>query len=102
MNIIGNMFKLKFLKGLLISLFICLLGISCTHAPREPHIYNYEKNDSQHNVRIVELGSELGDGSLSLKKVYIKDHDGFTHEILVAGTRTCSGGEHMLELCKYR
>lgn len=96
------MFKSKFSKGLLISLFICLIGIGCTHAPREPHIYNYEKNDSQHNVKIIELGSELGDGSLSLKKVYVKDHDGFTHEILVAGTRTCSGGEHMLELCKYK
>ena len=102
MNIIGNMFKLKFSIELLISLFICIIGISCTNAPKEPHIYNYEKNDSQHNIKIVELGYELGDGSLSLKKVYVKDHDGFTHEILIAGTRTCSGGQHMLELCKYK
>jgi len=100
------MFKLKFSKELLVSIFICFISIAifncCTQAPKELHIYNYEKNDIQHNVKIVELGSELGDGSLSLKKVYVKDHDGFTHEILVASTRTCSGGEHMLELCKYR
>ena len=75
---------------------------SCTVAPKDPHIYNYEKNIPEHNIKIIELGSELGDGSLRLKKLYVKDHEGFTHEILTAGTRTCSGGEHMLELCKYK
>lgn len=64
--------------------------------------YHYNKSDTENRVYIVELGSELGKGSLSLKKIYIKDHLGFTHEILCSSTRMCSGGEYMLELCKYK
>ena len=81
---------------------LVVLVSSCQMPSQEAKLYNYDKNDPQYSFKLVELGNELGNGSLTLKKVYIKDHNGYTHEILIAGTRTCDGGEHMLELCKYK
>lgn len=95
------------MKKIIILLFICIL-CSCNNSKQQNSIqkstseYLYNQSEKENIVRIVELGSELGKGSLSLKKIYIIDHQGITHEILCASTRMCSGGEYMLELCKYQ
>ena len=45
----------------------------------------------------VETGSRY-----VLKKIYVKDKRGFTHEILTASSGNTSGGVSMLELCVYK
>ena len=37
-----------------------------------------------------------------LKKIYVKDKRGFTHEILTSSSGNTFGGVEMLELCVYK
>jgi len=45
----------------------------------------------------VETGSNY-----VIKKIYVKDKRGFTHEILTASSGNTLGGVSMLELCVYK
>ena len=72
--------------ALLVVLQVAILGCSP----------NGEIREEAKEVK-VETGSNY-----VIKKIYVKDKRGFTHEILTASSGNTLGGVSMLELCVYK
>ena len=71
---------------LLVSLQVALLGC---------------KPDKETKEKVKEVKIETRSNYV-LKKIYVKDKRGYTHEILTASSGNTFGGVNMLELCVYK
>lgn len=82
-------------KFLYVAILLGFLGCSGSSSKEQPGQTKQEKGDSINEVRLCT------DSYYVYKKIYVTDHLGWTHEILVATSGNTMGGVEMLELSVY-
>jgi hypothetical protein len=82
-------------KFLYVAVLLGFLGCSGSSSKEQPEQTKQEKGDSINEVRLCT------DSYYVYKKIYVTDHLGWTHEILVATSGNTMGGVEMLELSVY-
>ena len=82
-------------KFLYVAILLGFLGCSSSSSKEQPEQTKQEKGDSINEVRLCT------DSYYVYKKIYVTDHLGWTHEILVATSGNTMGGVDMIELSVY-